>query len=196
MKAHLCRAILAGAAHRSKTKHLRHVSPGAHGIDRNTFHQPLAKGLQAVERVHQIFVLQAFVIAFESCPEADRQQRVELAQVLLRLCALEAVRLVNDKHRANDRQRFHEAFGMAEQIGLDAAFVDGLAVTGKRLVGGDQYGNARIRRVDKPLHRPGGVVVDADFLAVVLPVKKSGCGLQAFQRALPDGIAGYQHNEL
>ena len=106
------------------------------------------------------------------------------------------MRLVNDEHRANHRQRFHETLGMAKQVGFHPALVDHLAVAGKRLVGGHQHRNPGIGRVNEALHRARRVVVHADFLAVVLLAKKLRRRLQAFERALPDRVRRHQHDEL
>ena len=113
----------------------------------------------------------------------------------MRLLALKAVRLVNDENRANDGQRFHETLGVAKQIGFHPALVNHLAVTGKRLVGSHHHRNARVGRMNKPLHRAGRVIKDVDFLTVLL-AKKLGRGLQAAQSALANGVGGHQHNEL
>ncbi len=49
--------------------------------------------------------------------------------------------------------------------------------------------------MNEALHRAGGIVEDVDLLPVLL-AEEGRRGLQAFQRALPDGVRGHQHNEL
>ena len=190
--AHAGGALFGAARHLMQAQHLRGIVPSAHGVHRDALDQPLAKRLQAVQRVNQVAVL----IFFERGPKPNGQQRIELGQVLLHHFALKAVWLVNDQHGPNVGQCLHVAFGTAKQVGLHAALVDELAVPGKRLVGGHHHRQPQVGRMNETLHRFVGVIDDVDFLVVVLAGKKRRRGLQAFERALADGVAGHQHNEL
>ena len=192
-------ALFGRAVVRQVAQALRRIS-AAHRVHHNALDQPLAKGVQAIERIDQVFVFLVVVLALEGGAETDGQQRIELGQVLLRLCALKTVRLINDEHGSDGRQRLHKALGLAKhiKIGLHPAFVDELAVARKRLVGGHHHGNAgcaRRSRVDKAPHGFGGVVEDVDVLLVLLG-KKRRRGLQAFERALPNRVRRHQHNEF
>ena len=180
------------AAHPVQHQRVHGRLPSAHGVHGNALDQALAKRLHAVQRVHQVFVL----LVLEGGTKPDGQQRIELGQILLRLFALRAVRLVNDEHRAQRGQPFHVAFGLAKKVGLYAPFVDDVFLLVERAKRRHQHADAGIGRIHKPGHRAFGVVEHIDLLVVVLACKERCCGLQAFEGALANGVGGHQHNEF
>ena len=165
----------------------------AHGINRNALDQPLGKRRLAIKRVNQV----AKIIVFKRSAQAQHALRLKPCQILLRLLAFKAVWLINNEHGLERCQRLHIAFGTpAKQVGLHPALVDGVFVFVKRLVRCHQHANTAVGRVYKLLHRFRAVVKHAHTLAAVLTRKKRCRALQAFERALPNGIARHKHNKL
>ena len=189
---HMRRTLLGGAAHLLQQQGLRHIRTAADRIHRNSLDQPLAEGLQAIERVNQVPEL----IPLEGRTKTQAQNRVELGQILSDNFPVKAVWLINDQDRTNRRKGIHEAFCPAKEVGLHATLVDDFVITRKRLVSRHHHRNARVRRVNEPLDRLVRIIENADFLVLVFLGKKRRCRLQGLQCALTNGVARHQHDEL